>query len=243
MLLMMSKKYNSGRAISFILQEISETPSPQSIFRSWRGNIIHKEKRVYTIGIIVFDDVLTSEVIAPAEVFALAGEKVLLIGVENQATIRTEEGIRLGVDCTIADDVTLDVLIVPGAGDVAHLQSHEKLTAFIRNHEKSAQWLGSMCAGAFVLGSAGVLDGKQATTWFGGETTLQAQFPKIAVVEDKPVVVDNRVITANGGLVGYRAALILLGKLVSIEVAQKVYQGLSMGRMGNWEAIAGDIVA
>jgi transcriptional regulator GlxA family with amidase domain len=195
-----------------------------------------------TIGIIVFDDVLTSEVIAPAEVFALAGEKVLLIGIEQQATIRTEEGIRLGVDCTIDDDLVLDALIVPGASNVDHLLSHEKLNAFIRKYEESA-WLGSVCAGAFVLGSAGVLDGKQATTWFGGESSLQAQFPQIAVVQDKPVVVDKRVVTANGGLVGYRAALVLLGKMSGIEAAQKVYRGLSMARMGDWAAIEGDINA
>ena len=195
-----------------------------------------------TIGIIVFDDVLTSEVIAPAEVFAIAGEKVLLIGIENQATIRTVEGFRLGVDCTIAVDLALDVLIVPGASDVSALLELEGLNAFIRKHEQSA-WLGSVCAGAFVLGSAGVLDGKQATTWFGGESSLQAQFPAIEVIQDKPVVVDKRVVTANGGLVGYRAALVLLGKMAGAEAAQKVYRSLSMGRLGDWVAIKGDIEA
>jgi transcriptional regulator GlxA family with amidase domain len=195
-----------------------------------------------TIGIIVFDDVLTSEVIAPAEVFAIAGEKVLLIGLEKQATIRTEEGIRLGVDCTIDDELALDALIVPGASNVEHLLHHEKLNAFIRKYEDSA-WLGSVCAGAFVLGSAGVLDGKQATTWFGGESSLQAQFPQVSVVQDKPVVVDKRIVTANGGLVGYRAALVLLGKMSGAEAAQKVYRGLSMGRMGDWAAIEADIKA
>jgi transcriptional regulator GlxA family with amidase domain len=204
---------------------------------------------MYTIGIIVFDDVLTSEVIAPAEVFAIAsqreemaGSKVLLIGIENQPTIRTEEGIRLGVDCTVADDLTLDVLIVPGASDVEHLLSHEKLNAFIRKHDASGQWMGSICAGAFVLGGAGVLDGKQATTWFGGESSLQAQFPQIEVVQDKPVVVDKRLVTANGGLVAYRAALVLLGKMVGEKTAKAVYKSLSMGRMGDWAAIEAEIL-
>src|SRR5579871_2371731 len=125
--------------------------------------------KAYTIGIIVFDGVLTSEVIGPAEVFALAsqqeafrGSKVLLIGVEAQPTIRTDEGIRLGVDATIADDLALDVLFVPGGNDMSALLQHEALNRFIQQHEESAQWLGSVCAGAFVLGSAGVLDGKQA---------------------------------------------------------------------------------
>ena len=68
--------------------------------------------KAYTIGIIVFDGVLTSEVIGPAEVFAIAGKqdwfkgaKVLLIGIEQHHRIYTEEGIQLTVDATIADDL------------------------------------------------------------------------------------------------------------------------------------------
>src|SRR5215470_8309946 len=107
--------------------------------------------RTYTIGIVVFDGVLTSEVIGPAEVFATAGARgefggadVLLIGVEPQASVRTEEGIRIQVDTTIADAPALDVLIVPGGNDVKHLIANEALNAFIQKQEDSAQWIGSV---------------------------------------------------------------------------------------------------
>ena len=86
----------------------------------------------HTIGIIAFDDVLTSEVIAPVEVFANAIERgllpdarVLLIGVEPQMQVRTAEGIRLAVDCTVADAPDLTVLIVPGANDVDALMQRK----------------------------------------------------------------------------------------------------------------------
>lgn len=197
-----------------------------------------------TIGIIAFDDVLTAEVIAPAEVFAIAAEhdwfadaQVLIIGIEKQPTIRTQEGITLSVDCTIYDDVDLDVLFVPGANDVSALLQHEALNAFIKRHGQSAEWLTSVCAGAFILGSAGALNGKQATTWHGGESILQEQFPEIQVIHDQPVVVDDRRITANGGLVSYRAALVLLAKLTSLEHAREVYETLSIERIGDWAAI------
>ena len=204
--------------------------------------------KAYTIGIIVFDGVLTAEVMGPAEVFANAagspemqGTHVLLIGVEATPTVCTEEGIRLSVDATIADDLALDVLFVPGGNEVEHLQANAQLNAFIQQQEKSAEWVGSACAGAFILGSAGVLDGKQATTWFGGETLLQEQFPAIQVVYDRPVVVDNRRITANGGLVSYRAALVLLGRLSNPALAQKVYKHLNIGRLGTWAEIDAEI--
>jgi len=195
-----------------------------------------------TVGIVVFDDVLIAEVVGPAEVFALANSdplqtRVLLIGVEPQQTIRTEEGVRLAVDATIADDLSLDVLLVPGGNDVSLLLEHDALNAFIQKHDASSQWIGSLCAGAFVLGSAGVLDGKRATTWFGGEEDLQDQFPAIQVQHDTPVVVDQRRITANGGLVSYRAALTLLGQISTLEHAHSVYQSLGIERIGTWAEI------
>lgn len=200
------------------------------------------------IGIIVFDGVLTSEVIGPAEVFAIAsqqewfkGTQVLLIGITPQQTIQTEEGIRLSVDMTIADDLVLDVLLVPGGNDMSPLLQHERLNAFIKQHEMTAQWLGSVCSGAFVLGNAGVLDGMHATTWFGGEQSLQAQFPAIQVVHGQAVVLDKRRITANGGLVSYQAALVLLGRLTSTAHAQEVYTSLGMDRLDDWAVIEATI--
>jgi transcriptional regulator GlxA family with amidase domain len=202
-----------------------------------------------TIGIIVFDGVLTSEVIGPAEVFAIAGRqhwfqgtRVLLIGVEAQPTVQTEEGIRLSVDATIADAPALDVLLIPGGNDMTPLLRHEALNTFIRKQDTAATWLGSVCAGAFLLGTAGVLNGKRATTWFGGEDRLQTQFPSIQVVRDQPVVLDNRRITANGGLVSYQAALVLLGQLTSAAHVREVYAHLGMDRLDTWATIEATIM-
>jgi hypothetical protein len=66
---------------------------------------------------------------------------------------------------------------------------------------------------------------------------------KFDVIHDKPVVLDNRRITANGGLVSYRAALILLGQMSSLQHAQVVYESLSMGRLGTWQDIETSISA
>lgn len=200
--------------------------------------------KAYTIGIIVFDGVLTAEVVGPAEVFGIASKrdwfknsKVLLIGIDDRPMIVTEEGLQFAVNATIADDLSLDVLLVPGGNDMSPLLENKRLNNFIQNQEESVQWLGSVCAGAFLLGNAGVLDGKQATTWFGGETSLQTQFPAIQVVHDQPVVVDNRRITANGGLVSYQAALVLLGQLSGADRAKEVYESLGMDRLGSWAEI------
>jgi transcriptional regulator GlxA family with amidase domain len=208
----------------------------RKIIRSFRMN------RTRTIGIIVFDGVLTAEVIGPAEVFGMAARedwfkntKVLLIGVEPKPAIYTEEGIQLAVNATIADDLSLDVLLVPGGNDMRPLLENETLNAFIQKQEENADWIGSVCAGAFLLGNAGVLDGKQATTWLGGETRLQSQFPAIEVIHDKPVVLDYRRITANGGLVSYQAALVLSGQMSNAEHAREIYNSLGLARLGTWD--------
>ncbi len=161
------------------IQSFCEPSVYYTIAREKAKGVLSAMSKIPTIGIIVFDGVLTSEVIGPAEVFGMAskldgfkGAKVVLIGIDQRHTIRTEENVQLTVDATIADELDLDVLLVPGGNDLSHLLQHEELNTFIQKHEASAQWVGSVCAGAFVLGQAGVLDGKQATTWFGGETDL-----------------------------------------------------------------------
>lgn len=198
----------------------------------------------HTIGIIIFDDVLTSEVIAPAEIFGRAAKQewfkdwqVKFIGVEKKPTITTEEGITISVNSTIYDDLNLDVLIVPGAQDVQSLMNNKDLESFIIKHEKKVEWLSSNCSGAFLLANSGVLDSVKATTWSGGEELLQHDFPKINVLFDNPVVLDNRKLTSNGGLVSYQAALVLLGKLSSMQHAREIFDGLQMDKMIDWKVI------
>lgn len=198
-----------------------------------------------TIGILIFDGVLSSDVTAPAEVFGVASRKawfsdyaVRLIGVERAVkTILTEEGLRLTVDATIYDDLALDALIVTSAYDMDHLFKNADLTAFLQAQEKSVKWLASNCSGAFLYAHAGLLDGYQATTWAGGEKGLQREFPKIQVIEDRNVVVDRNRITSNGGLPSYQAALVLLAKLSKVSRAKEVFETIQLNRLIGWEDV------
>lgn len=202
-----------------------------------------------SIGIIVFDGVLTSEVVGPAEVFALAGQdesldiKVLLIGLSDSLTITTNENLRLGVDTSIVKNPRVDVLLVPGGSDMDMLFKDKALHTFIQQHDKQEAWLGSVCSGAFVLAEAGVLNGRQATTYFGGGESLQAQYPEVKVQTNQTVVIDRRYLTADGGLLSYQAALTLLGRLTSPENAKCVYDTLGLARLGTWPVLKASMVA
>jgi len=190
------------------------------------------------IGILVFDGFLTSDVTAPIEVFGAATKKswfssyeVVVISVAKNKEVVSEEGLRIIADKTIYDDLKLDVLIVPSAYKMdAHL-GNKMLIQYIRNQGQSASWMASNCSGAFLLGEAGVLDGKRATTWAGGEKSLLKAYPEIKVQFDTNVVVDKKVITSNGGPVSYQAAFELLEKLSSTKFATEISEAIQFNRL------------
>jgi len=193
-----------------------------------------------TIGILVYDGVLTSDITAPIEVFGAATKKawfsdykVVLIAVNKQKSITTEEGLRINVDHSIADNLQLDVLLIPSSYNMSPLLSNTKLIAFIQDQSKKAQWMASNCSGAFLLAEAGLLNGVKATTWAGGEKDLKSDYPSVDVQFDQNVVVDKNIITSNGSVVSYQAALILLEKLSSKDFSKEISEAIQWSRLQN----------
>ena len=190
------------------------------------------------VGILVFDGVLTSDIVAPIEVFGIASRKswfsdyeTITINAGSGDTVTTEEGLKLVVDAKLVDTPAVDVLLVPSAYDMDPLLENEKLITYIRNTGTTAEWMASNCSGAFLLAEAGLLDGKRATTWAGGEAGLEKSYPKVDVQYDTNYVIDDGVITSNGSVVSYEAALALLEKLSSKRRADEVREALQMGRV------------
>lgn len=192
------------------------------------------------IGIVVFDGVLTSDVTAPIEVFGAASKKawfsdyaVTVLSATREKTITTEEGLTIVAEGTIYDPQQFDVVIVASAYDMDPVLDSKDLTHFIKTQAKQASWMASNCSGAFLLGQAGLLDGKRATTWAGGEKSLASAFPKAQVVFDQNVVVDQGIITSNGGPVSYQAAFALLAKLSSEEFSREISEAIQFDRLKN----------
>jgi len=192
------------------------------------------------IGILVFDGFLTSDVTAPVEVFGAATKKawfssyeVVIISTTKNKTVLSEEGLKIIADKTIYDDITLDVLIVPSAYEMDTLLNDKNLILFIKAQRQSASWMASNCSGAFLLGKAGILDGKRATTWAGGEKGLAKAYPKINVQYDTNVVIDDGIITSNGGPISYQAAFALLAKLSSEKFADEISALIQFNRLAS----------
>lgn len=190
------------------------------------------------IGILVFDGFLTSDVTAPIEVFGAATKKswfssyeVVVISATKNKSVISEEGLRVIADKTIYDDLELDVLLVPSAYDMDDFIGDKNLISFIKTQGATASWMASNCSGAFLLGEAGILDGKKATTWAGGEKGLAKSYPKINVQYDQNVVIGNKVITSNGGPVSYQAAFELLTKLSSEKFSKEISESIQFNRL------------
>ena len=190
------------------------------------------------IGILVFDGFLTSDVTAPIEVFGAATKKswfssyeVIVISATSNKAVTSEEGLKIVADKTIYDDIELDVLLVPSAYEMDVFLNDKALIRFIREQGKDASWMASNCSGAFLLAEAGILNGKKATTWAGGEKSLARSYPEIKVQFDTNVVIDNRVITSNGGPVSYQAAFELLEKLSSKAFAEEISEAIQFDRL------------
>lgn len=192
------------------------------------------------IGIIVYDGFLTSDVTAPIEVFGAASKQawfssydVVLISATNEKTVKSEEGLTITANTTIAEAGELDVLIVPSAYDMKPTLSNKKLISFISKQNENGTLMSSNCSGAFLLGKAGILDGKKATTWAGGEKELADAYPKINVQYNKNVVVDEGVVTSNGGPVSYEGAFEILRQLSSEANAKEISELLQFNRISS----------
>ncbi len=192
------------------------------------------------IGILVFDGFLTSDVTAPIEVFGAATKKswfssyeMLVISATKKKEILSEEGLKIIADKTIYDNLKLDVLIIPSAYEMKGFLKNKELIEFIEQQSQQASWMASNCSGAFLLGEAGVLDGKKATTWAGGEKGLAKAYPKIKVQYDTNVVIDDKVITSNGGPVSYQAAFALLAKLSSDKFSKEISEAIQFNRLAS----------
>lgn len=198
------------------------------------------QAKAKVIGIIVWDGVLTSDVTAPLEVFGQASQQswfnhyeVKLIALDDRKSITTHEGLRLGVDASILNmpAAALDVVLIPSAYEMEPIVENARLIRFVQQAAGKASWIASNCSGAWVLAEAGLLDGKKATTWAGGEHKLQKAYPQLRVQHNTNVVVDGSVITSNGGTVSYQAALTLLAKLSSPRLARQIGKALQIQRV------------
>ena len=195
-----------------------------------------------TIGLLMFNGVLQSEVISTSDVFAkpsIDGKQLfnVITIAEINNPITTEEGMRFVPDYTFENCPQLTVLFVPSAYDMYAQVHNEKIVSFIKEKNKETLYTVSNCAGAQLIGKSGIADGHKIVTWIGGGTQLQKDYPNLKVQNDSLVtyVEDGKFSSSNGNLASYISALNLLEKMAGPEHKKFVQSYLYLDRLKNWK--------
>lgn len=194
-----------------------------------------------TIGLLMYNGVLQSEVIATSDVFSKPTEEgkqlfnVVTIA-ETERPITTEEGMRFVPDYTFETSPKLTALFVPSAYDMYAQVHNNKLVEFIRDKNEETEYTVSNCAGAQLIGESGIADGHKIVTWIGGGEQLQKDYPNLKVQNDSLVtyVKDGKFLSSNGNLASYISALQLLEIMTDSAHRKFVESYLYLDRLQNW---------
>jgi transcriptional regulator GlxA family with amidase domain len=139
-----------------------------------------------TVVILAYDGVQLLDVTGPIEVFEAARERgapyEVLVASNDGSDILTGSRTRLGADHGFAElPSRIDTLIVPGAPDWRAVVANEELIGAVADLAHRSRRTASVCAGAFVLAAAGLLDGRRAATHWELAQDLACAYPDIDV--------------------------------------------------------------
>ncbi len=129
--------------------------------------------------------------------------KVQLVGLEKE-TILTGGLFTANTDAVLEDIKKTDLIIIPAIdGDIRHaLTENEKFIPWIIKQYKSGAEIASLCLGAFLLASTGLLKGRRCATHWLAENDFRAMFPDVNLVTEK-IITDEQGIYSSGGAFSY----------------------------------------
>ncbi len=176
-------------------------------------------QNAFNVVFVLFNNVTQLDFTGPAQFLCrMPGAKVHVAAASHDP-VMTDVGFGIMPTLTFDDCPQADLLCVPGGLGVAPALSDARLIEFVSKQASRAQWITSVCTGAFILGRAGLLQGKRATTHWGYAGLL----PMVgAVHEDARTVFDGNVVTAGGVTSGIDFALTIIAHLHGEDVARSL---------------------
>jgi transcriptional regulator GlxA family with amidase domain len=172
------------------------------------------------ISVLAFDGLTGLDAIGPYEVLrSVPNWEVFLVGKER-GEVRTDAGsLGITVDHDFAERPEADVVLIPGGEGTRGLMEDEETLEWLRNVDRGTRWTTSVCTGSLVLGAAGLLEGRKATShWL--------YLDQLGATGADPVggrwVEDGKYLTAAGVSAGIDMALHLVGKEVGEAFAQAI---------------------
>lgn len=175
--------------------------------------------RPLQIGSLLFEELDQIDLTGPFEVFSRISNSTYRIYGKSTAPVRDLHGLALTADATLADAPQLDLVHIPGGFGQEALMDDDEVLNWIRSQAAGARCVFSVCTGALLLGAAGLLVGRRATTHWAAFDLLP-YFGAVPV--DERVVVDGNFVFAAGVTAGIDGALQVAAGLRGADEAQTI---------------------
>jgi cyclohexyl-isocyanide hydratase len=179
---------------------------------------------LFNVGFVIFPDLTQLDFTGPQQVLARLPESAMHIVAKSAKPVPSDSGLSLVPTHTFENCPRLDLICVPGgAGGVVHAMGDHETIEFVQRQSSSAKYVTSVCTGAFILGVAGLLRGRRATTHWAFTGLL----PLVGAIHEKArVVKDGNVITAGGVTSGIDFGLRVVADIAGEAVAQEIQLSL-----------------
>lgn len=186
------------------------------------------------LALVVFDGVQALDVAGPLDVFAEANSflpsdqryDVSMVGV-HPGNVRCSNGMEIAVPYHYSTyPGQCDLLLVAGGPRMPDARPEEGFLDWLRNQADGSRRYGSVCNGAFLLGHAGLLDGREVTAHWNDVQRLEDQFPDSLIRPDKIFVRDGNLFTSAGVSAGIDLCLSLVAEDWGSELALTVARRL-----------------
>jgi transcriptional regulator GlxA family with amidase domain len=173
------------------------------------------------IAILLFDQLTALDAVGPHEVLQrLPNAHMTFVAAEPGRKPTDDGALALVADHALPTVPKPDVGVVPGGDGNVDARADERVLDWLRTVHETSEWTTSVCTGSLILGAAGLLQGKRATShWTELETLRQFGAEPVA---DERVVFDGKVVTAAGVSSGIDMALTLAARLAGDDVAQAI---------------------
>jgi transcriptional regulator GlxA family with amidase domain len=175
------------------------------------------------IAILLFDNFTALDVVGPYEVLSkIPNSKIYMIAL-NPGLYKDIKGLQISADYSLQDIENPDILVIPGGFGIDSILNNQDIINWIQNAHRTSKWTVSVCSGALLLGSAGLLKDCKATTHWNRKNQLVKYG---AILQNDRYVKDGKIVTSAGVSAGIDMSLFLLSLIVNVNFAKAVQLGM-----------------
>lgn len=192
-----------------------------------------------TVGILMFDDVEVLDFAGPFEVFSVCGRRsqldpfhVVTVSERGQA-VAARNGLNVTPTHSFATCPPLDIVLVPGGFGTRREMVNAVVLEWVAAKSRTSEFTLSVCTGSLVLGSAGLLDGRHATTHHMAFPELRAAAPRAIVHEGVRIVDNGSLLCSSGVSAGIDMSLHVVARLHGDDLARETAR--YMEYEGRWD--------